>query len=196
MAQGKKHIPLAEVLIVLREKQEPNFFPRPSTDRDFRVATNLFEEDSRDNHELKVLIIPTTERLGMNPLYQLLSHDIFLIEVTKSPIAADGIVRPSDYFFLHDLRHSALIYVKLKKYFEINEVNSDQRQALTELSDFVLNQFVERLEKMDDNDLKKALIYSAFSFHHGQGLTLLPSSFQNHGTGFYTKFSYYLKKLT
>jgi hypothetical protein len=193
IAQGYRKANLEKVIDIMK-MDRMDYFPIKTNVSNFNDAAIDFERALRNTDELETLLLPTHLELGLNVMYRLLPHNIHLVGVTSAPIAADGYVRGSGHFFIHDLRHSSLIFYKLKKYYKLNQATINQERKITELSSRALVAFIRSARAIEDDTLRRAVIHTSFALHHEQGLPLLASSYKGKKAGHMVYLSYFVKR--
>jgi len=141
----------------------------------FRQAAGPFEKALFNQEKFDTVWIPSNAPLGPSIFMRLLSRDINLIGVTHEPILADGILRPSSDFWIHDVRHESLKFFLHKEYKLKNEITLEQSELLSEKIDKWLVEINSSVDKVENKELRSAIKLLIFSFHHDRGFPLIPS---------------------
>ncbi|AZZ38006.1 hypothetical protein CIK05_14740 [Bdellovibrio sp. qaytius] len=141
----------------------------------FREAAIPFERALFNPEKLETIWIPSNAALGPSIFMRLLSRNINFIGVTSTPILADGILRPSSDFWIHDIRHESVKYFLFKEYQFKKDLTEAQTQKLALLIDKWLVEQNIAVSLIDDKELRAAVKLLIFSYHHDRGFPLIPS---------------------
>lgn len=174
--QGYNKLTIEEEYSLYKER---NFrvFHKDSPVAGFIKAQDLFEKDFADQDEFKILSLPTPEHLGPDIFMRLLAHDIYINGISLNPAAADGFVRPSGDFWLHDLRHSSAIYEERLRYMDKYDLSEVQYAQLQKRMDRWKLELDGERKKIEDKELRYAIGFFMFNFHHDRGIPMVPSSY-------------------
>lgn len=137
-----------------------------------------FTETFFDHDALGIVAFPTTARLGPGPFMRLVADDLYLIGVTPEPAAADGPDSSTEASWLFDLRHAVAMGQRRRAY--------DAMHGLAEATSAALDQRIEGwTSALDDarrevtnGELRRAIDFFLFHFHHDRGYPMVPSSYQ------------------
>ncbi len=146
----------------------------------FRFSMAAFEKAYLNPNKLEMITLPTSEALGTDVFMRLSNHPIFLVGVTQQPIAADGFVRPSADFWLHDVRHNSAIFATHQHYAERHGVTPETARRLSKQIDVWREDLLAAQAQIRDPELAKAVRFFEFNYHHDRGYPLVPSSY-THG---------------
>jgi hypothetical protein len=101
------------------------------------------------------------------------------VGVTPKPIQADGFLRPSSDFWIHDLRHESAKFHKKKIYLENNKIDPRNEKKLNDQLDHWYLELDNAALKIQDPELKSAVELLTFNFYHDRGYPIAPSTFIN-----------------
>lgn len=161
----------------------------------FRVAAGPFEKALFNLEKLETIWIPSNAPLGPSIFMRLLSRDINFIGVTNTPILADGILRPSSDFWIHDVRHESVKFFTLKDYKLKNGLTPEQAQKLAEKIDSWLVELNHAVTTVENKEVRAAIKLLIFSFHHDRGFPLIPSVYLTPNQQvLYTRILYAMQK--
>lgn len=146
----------------------------------FKAAQAPFERAYLNPEKLEMITLPSSEELGTDVFMRLSNHNIFLVGVTQQPIAADGFVRPSADFWLHDVRHNSAIFDKHKAYEARHGLTPATAERLSKQIDVWRQELAAAEAQLPDPELARAVRFFSFNFHHDRGYPMVPSSF-THG---------------
>ncbi len=146
--------------------------------RGFAQAEKPFQDAFFNKDKLEMVVLPTTHDLDIAPFMRLMPYNIFFAGVAQAPIKADGFNRPGADFWLHDIRHSSAIYAKRAAYEEEHQLAPPQVEKLQKLTDVWTGQLSAEVSKLPDENLKNAINFFMFNFHHDRGYPILPSSYE------------------
>lgn len=174
--QGYNKLTVEEEYSLYKER---NFkvFHKHSPVEGFIKAEDLFERAFADQDEFKILSLPTPEHLGPDIFMRLLAHDIYINGISLNPAAADGFVRPSGDFWLHDLRHSSAVYEERLRYMNKYDLSEGQYEQLQKRMDRWKIELDAERKKIENKELKYAIGFFMFNFHHDRGIPMVPSSY-------------------
>jgi hypothetical protein len=127
--------------------------------------------------KLELISLPTMEALNDDIFFRLSAYNLFPIGVAADPIAADGFVRPGGDFRVHDLRHSSDMFSRRKVYEAEHHMTEPQIRKLQKRIDVWRAELFGAIEKIPDRNLRGAVIFQAFNYHHDRGRPMVPSSF-------------------
>ena len=174
--QGYNKLSIEEEYSLYKERQF-KVFHKNSPVAGFIKAEDMFEKAFADQDEFKILSLPTPEHLGPDIFMRLLAHDIYINGISLNPAAADGFVRPSGDFWLHDLRHASAIYEERLRYMEKYDFSEGQYAQLQKRMDRWKMELDAERKKIDNKELKYAIGFFMFNFHHDRGIPMVPSSY-------------------
>lgn len=159
--------------------QERTFtvFQKSSPVDGFEQASLTFENAFLNNEKIEMMILPTTEELGPDIFSRLVSYNIFPISMTSVPVAADGFVRPGGDFWMHDIRHSSAIFAARKDYESAYNLTEAQVVELRAKSELWKSELDQARKTIVDKEVKYAVGFFMFNFHHDRGYPMLPSSY-------------------
>lgn len=141
----------------------------------FREAAGPFEKALFNQEKLETVWIPSYAPLGPSIFMRLLSRDINFIGVTNVPVLADGILRPSSDFWIHDVRHESVKYFLSKDYKLKKELTQEQALELAQKIDSWLVEINNSVANVENKELRAAIKLLIFSYHHDRGFPLIPS---------------------
>ena len=176
--EGHQDTPIAEERARYKADQT-GVFEAKSLDPGFQTTEGAYKKGFTNPQSLDMIVLPTSEALGTDVFRRLSGYDIFLEGVTSDPIAADGFVRPSSDFMVHDMRHNSAIYYWHDKYAADHQLSAGQVDQLRKQEDVWRQQLDSAENAIDDPQLKAAVKMLDFNYHHDRGFPMLPSSFQN-----------------
>jgi hypothetical protein len=156
---------------------EMSVFDAMSPVAGFRSSMGPFEKAYLNPDKLEMITLPTSEALGTDVFMRLSNHPIFLVGVTQQPIAADGFVRPSADFWLHDIRHNSAIFATHQAYAKRNGLTPEAAAKLSKQIDVWRQDLLAAQAKIAAPELKKAVRFFEFNYHHDRGYPLVPSSY-------------------
>ena len=161
----------------------------------FIEAAGPFEKAVFNPDKLETVWVPSNAPLGPSIFMRLLSRDINFIGVTSEPVLADGILRPSGDFWIHDVRHESVKYFLLKDYHLKKELTKMQAHQLTTKIDKWLVEINNAVATVHDKELKEAIKLLIFSYHHDRGFPLIPSVYLTPNKQvLYTNILYFMQK--
>lgn len=173
---GDKVVPIAEERARFARNQV-SIWDGPARVKAMTAAEPLYSRNFMNPNQLEMLVLPTNEPLGREVFMRLQGYDIYLAGVTKDPIAADGFVRPSRIFRLHDDRHNSLIHAYHKRYQAENKLSPAQYEKMLKQMDVWREDLKAATKDIPDPELKSAVKFWEFNFHHDRGFQMVPSSF-------------------
>ncbi len=174
--QSHKSVSMAQEIELFKTNQM-QIFPGASIDSDFRAEQQPFLNAFSNKHSFDMLTLPTSEELGRDVFLRLAAHNIYLVGVSGDPIAADGFVRPGSDFWVHDNRHNAAIFSRMAAYEAENRMSVAQVEALQKQIDVWRVDLNHQIQRISDPDLKHAVEFVEFNYHHDRGIPMVPSSF-------------------
>lgn len=142
----------------------------------FNWGTDIFVEAFENKKELEFILMPTHAHLGIDIFHRLMNTNVHLIGMTTNPIGADGFFRPGGLFWMHDIRHSVLIHLRMKAYFKINDVNNETYKKIIPQIDQWHKEIDEASKKIEDDQLRKVTRRLIFNIYHDRGHPIVPSS--------------------
>lgn len=145
----------------------------------FINAQAPFENAFADNDELIMLSLPTPEHLGPDIFMRLMPYNIYINGISLNPAAADGFVRPSGDFWLHDLRHASAIYEKRLRYMDKYQISEEAFSKLQLRMDRWKMELDEERKKIENKELRYAIGFFMFNHHHDRGFPMVPSTYLN-----------------
>lgn len=141
----------------------------------FREAASPFEKSLFNQEKLETVWIPSNAPLGPSIFMRLLSRDINFIGVTNAPVLADGILRPSSDFWIHDIRHESVKFFLFKDYKLKKNLTQEQAHKLAEKIDSWLVELNHSVANVENKEVRAAIKLLIFSYHHDRGFPLIPS---------------------
>lgn len=174
--QGYKQLKI-EKEYALFQQRSFSVFQKESPVDGFQQASKTFEDAFMNQDKLEMIILPTTEELGPDIFSRLVSYDVFPISMTSKPVAADGFVRPGGDFWMHDIRHSSAIFATRKDYNTMYNLGLNQVTELRAKSEIWKTELDTARKKIEDKELRYAIGFFMFNFHHDRGYPMLPSSY-------------------
>lgn len=151
-------------------------FDGPSPVEGFKLVHDTFDT-SFFGDELGMISLPTTDALGPEVFMRLASYDLFPMGITPEPQAADGFVRPGADFWAHDMRHSSSIFGRRKMYEAEHRLSEPQKRKLQKRIDVWRAELDDARKKLPDKELRYAVGFLMFNYHHDRGYPLVPSSY-------------------
>lgn len=149
-----------------------------TTSKGFAAAESAFEDAVFNKKELKTLLVPTNDDLTDHLLMRLGSRDkINLVGVSDKPILADGFLRPSGMFWVHDLRHQSAKFHKKQVYLDDHAIPTAKVRAMNELMDKFYVELRGEIDAVPDPQLREALKLLTFNFYFDRGFPMMPSTF-------------------
>jgi hypothetical protein len=127
--------------------------------------------------KLEMISLPTMEPLGLDIFFRLSDYNLFPLGVAADPIGADGFVRPGGDFWTHDLRHSSDMFGRRKIFESEHHMTEPQIRKLQKRIDVWRAELLGKLDKISDANLKGAVTFLMFNWHHDRGRPMVPSSF-------------------
>jgi hypothetical protein len=144
------------------------------------AAQDPFTDAFKDKNKLQTLIVPNDDQLDCDIFMRLMSREkINIVGVTPKPIMADGFLRPSHDFWIHDLRHESAKFHKKKLYLENNKITPENEKKVNDQLDQWYVELDHAVAKIKDPNLKDAIDMLIFNFYHDRGYPIAPSSFIN-----------------
>lgn len=140
-------------------------------------ADARFVAEKYDPRRLNMVVLPTSEPLNDEVFERTSARQIYLDGVTREPILADGINRPSKLFREHDLRHNQAIHTLWMDYAQKHNLTPGQTKALQAQADVWREELRQWKEAIQDSRLRKAVDLVDFSTYHDRGFPSVPSSF-------------------
>tara|TARA_R110000868_G_scaffold16687_14_gene74235 strand:- start:1956 stop:3599 length:1644 start_codon:yes stop_codon:yes gene_type:complete len=174
--QGYKAISVEEEYELYKAR---NFsvFQKESPVDGFRDAHKSFEEAFFNKDKFELASIPTAEHLGPDIFMKLLPNNIYIQGISLNPAAADGFVRPGGDFWLHDIRHSSAIFKKKIDYENLHGINEERASVMMRKMDRWKVELDEERSKIESKELRYAIGFFMFNFHHDRGFPMVPSSY-------------------
>jgi hypothetical protein len=145
----------------------------------FKQAHEPFEKAFFDPDRLRMISLPFADTLGPEPFTRLAPYNVFLMAMTREPAAADGFVRPGGDFWIHDVRHSSAILDKRERYLADHQVSPAAAQRLQGVQDRWKVELDAARAAIPSKELRYAIGFIMFNFHHDRGYPLAPSSYNN-----------------
>jgi hypothetical protein len=161
----------------------------------FEVAAEAFETAFHNLDNLDVLVIPTGLDLGPDIFSRLVPYDIYLVGATDVPLRADGFARPSADFWLHDMRHSSVIYEKRTRYYTLNKLTPEKAARLTNKMDVWQAEIEREIQKISDPAFRAQVEFYLFNYHHDRGFPMVPSNYLNPHPDYVAYLKYIFKRL-
>jgi hypothetical protein len=138
---------------------------------------DTFDKAFFSTDKLELISLPTMEPLNDDIFFRLNAYNLFPVGVAADPIAADGFVRPGGDFWVHDLRHSSDMFARRKVYESEHHMSEPQIRKLQKRIDVWRTELLGAIEKLPDKNLRGAVVFQAFNYHHDRGRPMVPSSF-------------------
>ncbi len=192
--QGHKHVTMAEEVKLFESRQMTIFEANPGVGSGFRKVQKPFVDAFANTSELKLISLPTSEPLGTDVFMRLAQYDLFLMGVTQEPVAADGFVRPGSDFYVHDARHNSAIFGKRLAYEAEHRMTEPQIRQLQKQIDVWRAELADKLAEVKDPQLKSAIEFFEFNFHHDRGFPMVPSSYEVKKNDYVPKLLYAMLK--
>jgi hypothetical protein len=145
----------------------------------FKEAHAPFEKAFFDPDRLRMISLPFADSLGPEPFTRLVPYNIFLMGMTREPAAADGFVRPGGDFWIHDVRHSSAIFEERERYVETHQMSPAALERFQGLQDRWKVELDAARGEIPSKELRYAIGFIMFNFHHDRGYTLAPSSYEH-----------------
>ncbi len=190
---GYEQLPIEREYQQYRERRF-TVFQNDSANQSIQRDSVYFDQAFSNPKALETLFVPTTYSLGSDILTRLVNHDIYLMEITFKPVSADGFTRPSGDFLNHDLRHAAQIYAKRKDYAQ--DLAPRVTKLLRAKMDVWNLEAQREMAKVTDPDLRAAIKFFYFSYHHDRGYPMVPTSYLLPKTDNVANLKYLMKKLS
>lgn len=137
-----------------------------------------FAETFFDNDALGMVAFPTTARLGPGPFMRLVADDLYLIGVTPEPAAASGLGPPTGTSWLCDLRHAVAIGQRRRAYDAVHALAGPPSAALDQRIEGWKAALDDARRGVTNEELRRAIDFFLFHFHHDRGYPMVPSSYQ------------------
>jgi len=137
---------------------------------------NTFDKAFFADSKLELISLPTMEPLGLDIFFRLSDYNLFPIGVAADPIGADGFMRPGGDFWTHDLRHSSDMFGRRKIFESEHHMTEPQVRKLQKRIDVWRAELLEKIDKIPDPNLKGAVTFLMFNWHHDRGRPMVPSS--------------------
>jgi hypothetical protein len=157
---------------------EFSIFQKRSPVGGFAAAEETFEKAFFHPDKLEMIALPTIDSLGAEPFTRLAPRDLFLFGVTREPAAADGFVRPGGDFYIHDVRHSSAMFHKRDVYEKKHGLSDAQIAKLEARVDLWKTELDEARAQIPSKELRWAIGFFMFNYHHDRGYPMVPSSYQ------------------
>lgn len=193
--QGYKQLKITEEYQLFKERKF-SVFQKQSPVEGFEQASLTFEQAFFNQDKIEMMVLPTTEELGPDIFSRLVSYNIFPISMTSVPVAADGFVRPGGDFWMHDIRHSSAIFAGRKDYEALHQLTEAQVMELRAKSDLWKSELDQARKTIVDKELRYAVGFFMFNFHHDRGYPLLPSSYIDDHVNHVPFLLYYMLKIS
>jgi hypothetical protein len=145
----------------------------------FRQAHESFVDAFFDPDRLRMISLPFADSLGPEPFTRLVPYNIFLMGMTREPAAADGFVRPGGDFWIHDVRHSSAIFEERERYVKAHAMSPAALERFQGLQDRWKVELDAARADIPSKELRYAIGFIMFNFHHDRGYTLAPSSYEH-----------------
>lgn len=174
--QGYRHAPIDAERRAFKAG-EMTVFDAMSPVEGFRWSMAKFEQAYLNPKKLEMITLPTSEELGTDAFMRLANHPIYLVGVTQQPVAADGFIRPSADFWLHDIRHNSAIFSTHEAYKKQHSVTPETAKKLSKQIDVWREELLAARKELKDPELKKAIRFFDFNYHHDRGYPMVPSSY-------------------
>ena len=97
---------------------------------------------------------------------------------------------------MHDVRHESFKYNEIQKYLAKNDLTQEQFDRLNVKMDDWLVELNQEVEKIQDPDLRAAVILTVFNFHHDSGYPIIPSAFLAFDKYKFVKFLYFMYQVS
>lgn len=152
-------------------------FQKESPVEGFKLVHQSFEDAFFNPDAMEMVSLPTCEHLGPGVFMRMSSYDMFVMGVAAEPEAADGFVRPGGDFWLHDVRHSSSIFGKRKMYEMEHGLSELQQHKLQKKIDLWKTELNAERKKVPSKELRYAIGFFMFNYHHDRGLPMVPSSY-------------------
>jgi hypothetical protein len=144
----------------------------------YAAAEGPFTAAFSDKNKLQTIIVPNDDELDCDIFMRLMSREkINIVGVTARPIQADGFLRPSADFWVHDLRHESAKFHKKKMFLEKNKIKVENEQRVNDQLDHWYLELDTAVVNIKDPELKKAVDLLTFNFYHDRGYPIAPSTF-------------------
>jgi phosphatidylserine/phosphatidylglycerophosphate/cardiolipin synthase-like enzyme len=175
LANGFRKKSVSEEYEMYKRRSSPIIQVRSQFAGQFRAAEIPFEKAFNNKQELEFVIIPSNGEFDRHIFQRLMPREIHFFGVTHEPILADGFNRPGALFWMHDVRHEAVKYMKMKKYRDENRLTKEQVEQMNLLSEQWHLQLEKKISEIPDSELREAVDLFYFNFHHDLGNPLIPS---------------------
>lgn len=142
-------------------------------------AMDLFKKDFWKKEELDFIMIPSHAHLGPDIFHRLMAYDVHIVGITRSPIGADGFLRPGGLFWIHDAVHSALIHITKKDYMETKQINQKEFEKMRPQIDQWFLELDKESKAIEDKTFRRVTRRLIFNMHHDRGYPLVPSVILN-----------------
>lgn len=148
-----------------------------------------YEAAVLDKEKLGVLLIPSHVEIDCDVLMRLGSRErLSIVGVTKNPILADGFNRPAYDFWLHDVRHETVKFMRKNGYMEKHNIPADKMDAVNKRMDAWSIELQNEVAKIPNPDMKRAAELIVFNFHHDRGYPISPSQYVKNREGKYIEY--------
>jgi hypothetical protein len=188
--------PNIQELVRRYEANEFTVFQKDPNVEGFKMVQKPFEDAFLNTEEMEMVVLPTMEHLGPAPFMRLSSYDLFLVGVAADPVAADGFVRPGGDFWTHDIRHSSSIFGRRKMYEVEHQMSEPQVRKMQKKIDVWRAELDEARKAIPDKELRYAIGFFMFNYHHDRGYPMVPSSYKMDDVDHVSKLLYMMLKVS
>jgi len=157
---------------------------KQSSLRGFRVAEAPFLAAVKGADNLDSVVVPVHVDLGRDIFLRLMSHGVHLVGVVADPFHADGFVRPSGDFWMHDIRHETLKVYELAVYLESTGLTDAQIKTFQQMQERWWLELEAEMSQVKDPDLREAIDLVQFNFFHDRGKPVIPSVWKSRDDAF------------
>lgn len=163
----------------LYKNRQFSVFQKESPVAGFKEAAKSFELAFADKNRLGTIFVPSHVSIDRDILIRLMNKNVNIIGVTVDPIAADGFLRPSGDFWIHDVRHESAKYQKREDYILHKQPTDEQILSLDKLQEKWMIELHQNMSKIENPHLKEAVSLMIFNYHHDRGYPMIPSTWIN-----------------
>lgn len=142
----------------------------------FNWGTDIFTEAFENKETLEFILMPTHGHMGIDIFHRVMPSGVHLIGMTADPIGADGFFRPGGLFWMHDIRHSVLIHLRMLSYLKNNELKGELANKLIAKIDTWHREIDDASRLIEDKELRKVTRRLIFNIYHDRGYPIVPSS--------------------
>jgi hypothetical protein len=147
-----------------------------------------------NSNKLPFILVPSHYAYGSEIFHYLNNFDIFIVGVIDKNVGADSFIMNSGLFWLHDLRHSTLMWWRKVNYRA--QLSTSQQKAINLKMAEWRTELLTRINHVIDEDLRGALKYYLQIYHHDNGYLFVPSEFNMQKIHRMVKFTYFVQWVT